>query len=185
MSHSFFIKSAEFAGSSADVAKCLKPIFPEYAFIGRSNVGKSSLLNMLCGKKYLAKVSNKPGKTKLINHFLINEKWYLVDMPGYGYAGVSKAEREGWKKWFAGYFTMRKNLMCTFVLIDSRIEPQKLDMEFMRWLGEKNVPFSMIFTKADKLTTNQLVKNISAGRAFKILATDFLAISIAILVSLP
>lgn len=161
MSSNQTIKSAVFTGSSADSAKCPAPIFPEYAFIGRSNVGKSSLINMLCAKKNLARISNKPGKTKLINHFLINEKWYLVDLPGYGYAGVSKAERAGWAKWFAGYFTIRKNLMCVFVLLDSRLFPQKNDLDFMRWLGEKNVPFSMVFTKADKLSTNELVKNIS------------------------
>ncbi len=116
---------------------------------------------MLCGKKNLARISNKPGKTKLINHFFINEKWYLVDLPGYGYAGVSKAERAGWAKWFAGYFTERKNLMCVLVLLDSRLSPQKIDLDFMRWLGEKNVPFCMVFTKSDKISFNVLVKNIS------------------------
>lgn len=155
------IKSAEFKSSSSVVAKCPPPIFPEYAFIGRSNVGKSSLINMVCGKKNLARISNKPGKTKLINHFLINAKWYLVDLPGYGYAGVSKSEREIWNKWFADYFLKRENLMCTFVLLDSRLPPQKIDLEFMRWIGEQKIPFAMLFTKADKLSSNELMKNIS------------------------
>lgn len=174
------IKSAFFIGSSSQVEKCPEPVFPEYAFIGRSNVGKSSLINLVCGKKNLARVSNKPGKTKLINHFLIGPsggqnkapdpaaakkgelgKWYLVDLPGYGYAGVSKGEREGWKKWFADYFLKRENLMCTFVLLDSRLPPQNIDMEFMNGLGLQKVPFSMVFTKADKVSSNELVKNIS------------------------
>lgn len=180
MQPAYSIKSAEFAGSSADVNKCPKPEIPEYAFIGRSNVGKSSLINMLCEKKALAKVSKKPGKTKLINHFIIKPNlsgnkaskatsqaedpggaWYLVDLPGYGYAGVSKAEKEGWKKWFINYFVKRENLMCTFVLLDSRLAPQQIDIEFMRWLGSGNVPFSMVFTKADKLSMNQVIRNIS------------------------
>lgn len=155
------IKSAEFKSSSSEVSKCPPPVFPEYAFIGRSNVGKSSLINMVCGKKNLARISNKPGKTKLINHFLINEKWYLVDLPGYGYAGVSKSERKIWKKWFTDYFVKRENLACTFVLLDSRLPPQKIDLEFMRWIGEQKVPFSMLFTKADKLSSNELMKNVS------------------------
>ena len=174
MNQTISIKSAEFISSNSNVSKCPSSVFPEYAFIGRSNVGKSSLINMLCQKKKLAKVSNKPGKTKLINHFLINgntnfahneknagQPWYLVDLPGYGYAGVSKVEKEAWKNWFADYFIKRENLMCAFILIDSRIPAQKIDMEFMRWLGEKKVPFSMVFTKSDKLSTNAVIKNIS------------------------
>ncbi len=164
MNRTVSIKSAEFISSNSDIKKCPNPEIPEYAFIGRSNVGKSSLINMLCGKKNLARISNKPGKTKLINHFLINKKWYLVDLPGYGYAGVSKVEKEGWKNWFADYFLKRENLMCAFILLDSRLPPQKIDMEFMRWLGEKNVPFCMVFTKADKLSSNELIKNISVYR---------------------
>lgn len=174
MPANYSIKSAEFLSSSADVNKCPDPVLPEYAFIGRSNVGKSSLINMLSGKKDLARVSKKPGKTKLINHFIIRpnpgntkeaknniETWYLVDLPGYGYAGVSKVEKEGWKKWFSDYFLKRENLMCTFVLLDCRLEPQKIDLEFMQWLGENNVPFCMVFTKADKVSTNAIIKNIS------------------------
>ncbi len=143
--------TAEFIISNSDYTKCPKPSLPEYAFIGRSNVGKSSLINMLTGQQNLAKVSGKPGKTQLINHFLIDKQWYLVDLPGYGYAKASKQSREKWEKFIADYILNRTNLYCLFVLIDARHEPQKIDVEFMRWLGEKEVPFAIVFTKADKL----------------------------------
>lgn len=133
---------------------------PEYAFIGRSNVGKSSLINMLVQRKDLAKTSGKPGKTQLINHFLINENWYLVDLPGYGYAQVSKEKREKWELFIRKYLTTRSNLMCVMVLIDSRLAPQTIDLEFMEWLGENEIPFVIIFTKTDKLTSQKLQKNI-------------------------
>lgn len=154
------IKSAQFVISNTDVLKCPAPNLPEYAFIGRSNVGKSSLINMLCNRKDLAKTSGKPGKTQLINHFLINEKWYLVDLPGYGYAQTSKDKREKWDKFIQEYILTRANLMCLMVLVDCRIPPQKIDVEFMNWLGENQIPFVMIFTKADKLTKGKLSENI-------------------------
>jgi len=154
------IKTAEFIISNTDIKKCPKPDKPEYAFIGRSNVGKSSLINMLTGRKQLAKISGKPGKTRLINHFLINEEWYLVDLPGYGYAKVSKKERNIWKGFIKDYILTRENLMNLFVLIDSRHNPQKNDLEFMQRLGENQVAFVIIFTKADKLTKKQLKENI-------------------------
>lgn len=157
------IKNARFVISNTDVSKCPKEIYPEYAFIGRSNVGKSSLINYLVNHKDLAKTSSKPGKTQLINHFIINETdkpWYLVDLPGYGYAKVSKSKKEQWEEFISDYLIKRKNLACVFVLIDSRLEPQTVDMDFMQWLGEKEVPFVMVFTKSDKLTRNELNKNI-------------------------
>ena len=155
------IRSAEFVISNTDVSKCPDAIFPEYAFIGRSNVGKSSLLNMLTQQSKLAKTSGKPGKTQLINHFLINEEWYLVDLPGYGFAKTSKSNRKKWKRFIADYIQNRENLMNTFVLIDSRLEPQKNDLEFMAWCGQKRLPFSIVFTKTDKLSKNQLQKNLT------------------------
>jgi GTP-binding protein len=154
------IKSAEFVISNTDVAKCPAPTLPEYAFIGRSNVGKSSLINMLVVRKDLAKTSSKPGKTQLINHFLINENWYLVDLPGYGYAQVSREKREKWELFIRKYILTRLNLMCIMVLIDSRLPAQRVDLEFMEWLGEKEVPFAIVFTKTDKLTKQQLKENI-------------------------
>lgn len=153
------IRSAKFISSHADLSKLPSPNKPEYAFIGRSNVGKSSLINMLCEQKYLAKTSSTPGKTQTINHFLINEQWYLVDLPGYGFAKVAKTEREKWKGFSFDYIKNRKNLLAVCVLIDVRLEPQKIDQEFMNWLGRNGVPFMMIFTKCDKLTKNQLNKN--------------------------
>lgn len=156
------IQTAEFVLSNTDISKCPKPDKPEYAFIGRSNVGKSSLINMLTNNSKLAKTSGKPGKTQLINHFIINNEWYLVDLPGYGYAKVSKQERNIWKGFIREYITNRENLMCLFVLVDSRIPPQKIDLDFMYKLGENQVPFVIIFTKADKLTKNEQSKNISA-----------------------
>lgn len=154
------IKEARFLISNTDLDKCPAPNKPEYAFIGRSNVGKSSLINMLTNKKSLAKTSVKPGKTRLINHFLINEAWYLVDLPGYGYAKIAKHERKKWEKFVRKYILMRENLFCLFVLIDSRHEPQKVDLEFMEWLGMSQVPFSIVFTKTDKLKPEELEQNI-------------------------
>ncbi|MBT8252815.1 MAG: YihA family ribosome biogenesis GTP-binding protein [Flavobacteriaceae bacterium] len=145
------IKSAEFVVSNQDVSKCPKSNLPEYAFIGRSNVGKSSLINMLTERKSLAKTSGRPGKTQLINHFLINKSWHLVDLPGYGYARVSKQAKKTFQKFITAYFEKRKQLVSAFVLIDIRHQPQPIDLEFMRWLGEHQIPFSIIFTKADKL----------------------------------
>jgi len=144
------IKSANFVMSNTKVSALPDPDMPEYAFIGRSNVGKSSLINMLVNQNGLAKTSQKPGKTQLINHFLINEKWYIVDLPGYGYAKVSKSSREKWEKFIRAYLTKRENLQCVFVLIDSRLEPQKIDLDFCCWLGECGIPFALIYTKADK-----------------------------------
>jgi GTP-binding protein len=155
------IKSAKFIISNTDVSKCPAPVKPEYAFIGRSNVGKSSLINMLVDRKDMAKTSGKPGKTQLINHFLINDTWYLVDLPGYGYAKVSRDKREIFQKFIADYILERKNLMCLLVLLDSRLEPQKIDLEFMDWCGENNVPFIMVFTKIDKLSKKKFNDNIA------------------------
>ena len=155
------IKSAEFVISNTDIYKCPKEDLPEYAFIGRSNVGKSSLINMLTNSKKLAKTSGKPGKTQLINHFIINKNWFLVDLPGYGYAKVSKTKRKTFQKFIKDYFLKRKQLVCSFVLIDTRLEPQKIDLEFMEFLGENGIPFCIIFTKADKLNKNILQKNIT------------------------
>lgn len=156
------IKQARFVISNTDVTKCPAPDRPEYAFIGRSNVGKSSLINMLTGQKNLAKVSEKPGKTQLINHFLINESWYLVDLPGYGYAKTSLTVKEKFQKLISRYILNRENLYCLFVLIDIRHEAQKIDVEFITWLGENEVPFAIIFTKADKLGKVTIAKNIGA-----------------------
>lgn len=149
------IHSAKFIKSSQRHQDCPPPNLPEYAFIGRSNVGKSSLINMLTGRNKLAKVSSTPGKTQLINHFNINDQWYLVDLPGYGWAQVSKTSKEKWKKMIDDYLVQRPNLICVFVLIDSRHEPQKIDLEFMEWLAKSQVPFSMVFTKTDKLKSSE------------------------------
>lgn len=154
------IKSAEFVVSNSKVDLCPNSSLPEYAFIGRSNVGKSSLINMLTGRKSLAKTSAKPGKTQLINHFLINKNWHLVDLPGYGYAQVSKSTKRVFQKFITAYFEKRKQMVCAFVLIDSRHKPQPIDMEFMQWLGENAIPFCIIFTKGDKLKPKALDKNI-------------------------
>lgn len=148
--------------SNSDVAKCPKGPLPEYAFIGRSNVGKSSLINMLMQRKSLAKTSGRPGKTQLINHFLINKNWYLVDLPGYGYARVSKSSKKVFQKFITNYFEKRKQMVLAFVLVDCRHEPQPIDMEFMQWLGERGIPFHIIFTKADKLKPKALERNIGA-----------------------
>lgn len=149
------IKSAQFIVSNSEVKKIPAPLMPEYAFIGRSNVGKSSLINMITGVKGLAKTSQTPGKTQLINHFLINETWYLVDLPGYGYARASKTDLAKWDAFIKKYLRVRENLLCVFVLIDSRLEPQKKDLDFLNWLGENGVPFVLAFTKADKQSLNK------------------------------
>ncbi|HBX52345.1 MAG: YihA family ribosome biogenesis GTP-binding protein [Bacteroidetes bacterium RIFOXYA12_FULL_35_11] len=156
------IKKAEYLISNTEIKKCPAPVKHEYAFIGRSNVGKSSLINMLTDRKGLAMTSAKPGKTKTINHFFIDDKWYLVDLPGYGYAKVSKTTKEKWDKIIDHYILKRSNLICTFVLIDSRLEPQKIDMAFMEWLGMNHIPFVIVFTKIDKLSSSELNKNLTA-----------------------
>jgi GTP-binding protein len=154
------IKTAKFVISNTDVSKCPKERIPEYAFIGRSNVGKSSLINMLTNHKKLAKISGKPGKTQLINHFLINDNWFLVDLPGYGYAKVSKSKRKSFQDFIKDYFLQREQLVCSFILVDSRHEPQKIDLEFMQFLGENGMPFCIVFTKADKMGNTKLQKNL-------------------------
>lgn len=154
------IKSAEFVMSNSDVAKCPSRPLPEYAFIGRSNVGKSSLINMLVERKNLAKTSGRPGKTQLINHFLINDQWYLVDLPGYGYARVSKTAKKEFQGFIRKYFTRRKQLVSAFVLVDCRHEPQRIDLEFMQWLGEQGIPFGIVFTKADKLKPKAMERHL-------------------------
>lgn len=156
------ITSAEFVISNSRVNKCPTTGLPEYAFIGRSNVGKSSLINMLTGRKGLAMTSQKPGKTQLINHFIINKEWHLVDLPGYGYARLSKDGRDGLRRMIEDYVLERRELVCLFVLLDARLEPQKIDLEFIEWLGEESVPFALVFTKADKLSKGKLSANISA-----------------------
>ncbi|HCS86905.1 MAG TPA: YihA family ribosome biogenesis GTP-binding protein [Bacteroidales bacterium] len=154
------INSASFVISSPDVMRCPVSSLPEYAFIGRSNVGKSSLINSLCRQKDLAKTSAKPGKTLLINHFLINREWHLVDLPGYGYAKAGKTQRENLRRMIERYCLLRTQLVSLFVLVDARHEPQTVDTDFMQWLGENNIPFAIVFTKADKLTKTQLQQNI-------------------------
>ncbi len=154
------ITSAEFVMSNSDVAKCPKESLPEYAFIGRSNVGKSSLINMLVNDKNLAKTSGRPGKTQLINHFKINKNWFLVDLPGYGYARVSKKEKKTFQKYITQYFLKRKQLVCAFVLVDIRHEPQPIDLEFMEWLGTNGLPFAIVFTKADKLKEGAIQNHV-------------------------
>jgi GTP-binding protein len=158
------ITSAEFIVSNSDVSKCPLERLPEYAFIGRSNVGKSSLINMLTNHKNLAKTSGKPGKTQLINHFKINSNWFLVDLPGYGYARVSKKTKDVFQQFITDYFEKRAQLVCAFVLIDIRLEAQKIDLEFINYLGEIEVPFCLIFTKADKISKAKIDSNIAAYR---------------------
>lgn len=158
------VKSAEFICSNTQISKLPPPVKPEYAFIGRSNVGKSSLINMLTGKKGLAKTSQTPGKTQLINHFLINDNWYLVDLPGYGYARISKSKKEDWNKFLRTYLDKRESLQCVMVLVDSRLEPQKIDLEFCNWLGEHGLPFVLIFTKADKQSNIKTDQNVAKFR---------------------
>ena len=156
------IKTAEFTLSAPTVGMCPQDTKPEYAFIGRSNVGKSSLINMLTNNKKLAKTSATPGKTLLINHFIINKEWYLVDLPGYGYAKRSKKEIDKLDQMIRGYILQREQLVNVFVLVDVRLEPQKIDLEFIDWLGVSSVPFTIIFTKADKLTANKVAQNVEA-----------------------
>lgn len=156
------IKTAEFVISNTDPSKCPETELPEYAFIGRSNVGKSSLINMLTNRKNLAKTSGRPGKTQLINHFLINGNWHLVDLPGYGYAKVSKSVKKTFQKFITAYFAQRKQMICAFVLIDARHKPQPIDLDFMGYLGENQVPFCMVFTKADKLKPKALERNLNS-----------------------
>jgi GTP-binding protein len=155
------IESAQFVVSNTDHAKCPAPDKPEFAFIGRSNVGKSSLINMITGQKDLAMTSSKPGKTQLINHFIINNNWYLVDLPGYGFAKVSKKQRAKFDKMITAYISLRKNLVCTFVLLDSRLPLQNLDKEFIEWLGMNELPFALVLTKYDKLSQSELSKNLN------------------------
>lgn len=154
------IKTAEFVISNSDVAKCPEGNKPEYAFIGRSNVGKSSLINMLTGRNGLAKTSSTPGKTLLINHFIVNDEWYIVDLPGYGYASRGKETREQLARMIKSYIMQRQQMVNLFVLVDSRHKPQKIDMEFITWLGENGVPFSIVFTKLDKLGSVAGVRNV-------------------------
>ncbi len=158
------INTAEFIISNSDVSKCPKEPLPEYAFIGRSNVGKSSLINMLTGRNSLAKTSGKPGKTQLINHFKINDNWFLVDLPGYGYARVSKKTKEVFQRFITDYFEKREQLVCAFVLIDIRLEAQKIDLEFITYLGETQVPFCIVFTKADKISKGKINQHVAAYR---------------------
>lgn len=155
------VAHAEFVVSNTRVDHCPKSKLPEYAFIGRSNVGKSSLINMLCNRKRLAKTSSRPGKTQLINHFLINNKWHLVDLPGYGYARASKTQKKTFQKFITDYFNKRKELVSAFLLIDIRHEPQPPDLDFMRWLGENYIPFTIVFTKADKIKEREIEKKVS------------------------
>lgn len=156
------IRSSIFKKSAASLKDCPKPTLPEFAFIGRSNVGKSSLINYLCNNNKLAKTSATPGKTQLINHFLINENWYLVDLPGYGFAKTGKAKKQGFETMIIDYCKKRDSLICLFVLIDSRLPLQKIDLEFMLWCAEHNIPFSIVYTKSDKNSKNQLISNIKA-----------------------
>ena len=155
------IKDIEFVGSFTHIKQCPSTGLPEYAFIGRSNVGKSSLINLLTGRNQLARISSSPGKTQTINYFLIDNSWYLVDLPGYGYAKVSKTQREKWKKDIEKYLKQRETLYCIFSLIDSRHELQKLDLDFVNWLGENGLPFSLVFTKIDKVKSGKLDGNIT------------------------
>ena len=159
------IRKAEFLISNTDVRLCPTNGLPEYAFIGRSNVGKSSLINMLTNRKGLAKTSSRPGKTLLINHFVINDDWYLVDLPGYGYASTGKSMRDKLKKLIENYILFREELTCLFVLLDCRHEPQQIDLEFMEWLGVSGIPFSIIFTKSDKLSKSRLKENLDAYKS--------------------
>jgi len=154
------INSAEYLISSPDYEKCPAPDRPEYAFIGRSNVGKSSLINMLCNNQKLAKTSGSPGKTQLINHFTINKSWYIVDLPGYGFAKVSQRDRRRWEQMIENYLRKRDNLCNVFVLVDSRHKPQKIDLDFVNQLGKWEVPFSLVFTKADKETQRMVAANV-------------------------
>jgi GTP-binding protein len=157
--------NASFVTSSADFRQCPEPVFPEYAFIGRSNVGKSSLINMITGKKALAKISSTPGKTRLINHFLINDEWFLADLPGYGYARVGQREREKWAKLIEDYLLGRTNLMSAFILVDARLPMQESDRNALHWFGQQEIHFTLVFTKTDKLSAQQLAENVAKYQA--------------------
>ena len=156
------IKEAEYIGSFPSIRQCPKDQKPEYAFIGRSNVGKSSLINMLCNRRDLARVSNTPGKTQTLNYYLIDKSWYIVDLPGYGYAKISKKKRHEWERMIEGYLLHRQNLGCAFVLVDANIPPQLIDIEFINWMGKMSIPFVIVFTKTDRLKSNEKRKNIEA-----------------------
>ncbi|MFC2176432.1 ribosome biogenesis GTP-binding protein YihA/YsxC [Bacteroidota bacterium] len=158
------VKEVEFVMSNSDMRKCPKPDRPEFAFIGRSNVGKSSLINMLMNRKGLAKTSSTPGKTQLVNHFDVNHQWYLVDLPGYGYAKVPKTQKKNFERMIADYVLGRENLVNMFVLIDARHSPQQIDLEFMEWLGTSSIPFSIVFTKMDKLKNSEIAKKLKTYR---------------------
>lgn len=158
------INEANYIGSFPSESKSPKDQKPEYAFIGRSNVGKSSLINLLCERKDLARVSNKPGKTQMLNFYLINTSWYIVDLPGYGYAKISKSKRHDWEKMIEGYLLRRNNLGCAFVLIDANVPPQEIDIEFINWMGKMQVPFVLVFTKTDRLKPDKLNRNIQEFR---------------------
>jgi GTP-binding protein len=175
------IKQARFVISNTNHLKCPEADIPEYAFIGRSNVGKSSLINMLTDRKSLAKISGTPGKTQLINHFIINEKWYLVDLPGYGFAKISKSIRQKWENMIWNYLINRSNLLTTFILVDARHEPQKSDLELINVFGEENLPFVILFTKIDKLSKRQLSLNIENYK--KILSEHWEELPMSILTS--
>lgn len=153
------VKSADFVTSSTDWRKCPETLKPEFAFIGRSNVGKSSLINMLVDRKKLAKTSSTPGKTQTVNHFLVNDSWYLVDLPGYGYASASRSARFEWGKMIEQYLKNRKNLFCTFILLDARLKPQAIDLDFITWMGEHHLPLAILLTKSDKLKQQELAKS--------------------------
>jgi GTP-binding protein len=170
------ITKSEFVVSNTDVLKCPDSNLPEYAFIGRSNVGKSSLINSLCGRKGLAKISSTPGKTQLINHFLINDQWYLVDLPGYGYAKVSKTERKKFERFIWSYILKREQLTNLFVLVDVRHEAMKIDLDFIRKLGENGIPFSIVFTKADKLSSSKLNKSVMSYKRKLLLEWEVLPV---------
>lgn len=166
------ISTTQFIKSSKVVDECPQSSLPEYAFIGRSNVGKSSLINMLCCKKGLAKTSGTPGKTQLINHFLINESWYIADLPGYGFAKISKETKASWEKMIMNYLINRTNLLTTFVLIDSRLKPQAIDLEFTNWMGAKQLPFTIVFTKSDKLKEYELIRNVEGFKSIMLESWD-------------
>lgn len=168
------VKQAEFLVSNTDIDLCPKPNKPEYAFIGRSNVGKSSLINSICNNKKLAKTSGTPGKTQLINHFIINDDWYLVDLPGYGYTKTPTRLKRQWENFSRNYLRTRENLMCVFLLIDSRHKPQRVDTDFMEWLGENRVPFVIVFTKIDKLDDSEIETNINNYNEELLKSWDFL-----------
>ncbi len=158
------IVEANYTASFPKVSMCPPNMIPEFAFIGRSNVGKSSLINMLCDRKDLARTSKKPGKTQMINYFIIDNSWNIVDLPGYGYAKISKSKRQEWRKMIEGYLQKRQQLMCAFILLDANIPPQKIDMEFINWLGQARVPFAIVYTKTDKLVKDKLEANLNAIR---------------------